>query len=258
MAAKYLFRLDDACEQMNLSKWQSIEAIFNKYEIKPIVAVIPENKDQNLIHQDRIPDFWNLVRNWEKNGWTIGMHGYQHVFHKISKSQSIIPYYDRSEFSGLSLEIQKNKIKQCLNIFLSNKINPTVWVAPAHSFDAVTLKAISEETDIKIISDAISLYPFCRDGLYFIPQQLWNIKWKLFGIWTVCLHPNNMSEQDIKDLDQKLMATKMQQKTISVSDIPLFYKEESIFDEVFSIVYWLRYKLKRKIKRVMRPYASFK
>ena len=91
------------------------------------------------------------------------MHGYQHVFHKISKSQSIIPYYDRSEFSGLSLEIQKNKIKQSLNIFLSNKVNPTVWVAPAHSFDAVTLKAISEMVKVPIIASggAGNIQHFC-------------------------------------------------------------------------------------------------
>ena len=42
MTAKYLIRLDDACDTSNLSKWAEIERILDNFSVKPIVAVIPK------------------------------------------------------------------------------------------------------------------------------------------------------------------------------------------------------------------------
>ena len=50
---KYLIRLDDACQQANWPNWHRIENILNLYGIKPIVAVIPDNKDPNLKYIDK-------------------------------------------------------------------------------------------------------------------------------------------------------------------------------------------------------------
>ena len=136
MKAKYLFRLDDASPYSNLKKWRTIEDIFKKYDIKPIVAVIPDNKDPTLVLQEENLNFWRMVQDWNAKGWSIAMHGYQHLFHPILRNQSIIPYYNRSEFSGLSLKNQKIKIKKSLEIFRQNDIDPKVWIAPAHSFSA--------------------------------------------------------------------------------------------------------------------------
>jgi len=233
MRARFLFRLDDASAHSDLSKWRAIEAIFQKYGIKPIVAVIPENKDAKLMYKEASPLFWQTVSGWDQKGWDVAMHGYQHTFHNVSKKQSIIPYYDRSEFSGLGLEKQKDKIKKSLAIFRKNNIDPRVWVAPAHSFDSATLRAISDETNIRIISDGISLFPFYRSGLYFIPQQLWSIKPKLFGLWTICLHPDTMSIEKINELDRKIEDSKIYKNTISIDEIEFLEKDKSLYDYVF-------------------------
>ena len=42
---EYCIRLDDACPQMNAEKWARIERILDKYKVRPIVGVIPENRD---------------------------------------------------------------------------------------------------------------------------------------------------------------------------------------------------------------------
>ena len=39
--AKYIIRLDDANEYSDMSKWDRIEKILDKNDIKPLVAVIP-------------------------------------------------------------------------------------------------------------------------------------------------------------------------------------------------------------------------
>ena len=42
---KYLIRLDDACETMDLNKWLRMESLLSKYNVKPLIAVIPNNED---------------------------------------------------------------------------------------------------------------------------------------------------------------------------------------------------------------------
>ena len=61
---KYLIRLDDASHFSNLEKWDRIEYILNRYNVKPVVAVIPNNMDNNLMYSTINNDFGI----WLKNG----------------------------------------------------------------------------------------------------------------------------------------------------------------------------------------------
>ena len=45
---RYIIRLDDASEIMNVSTWERIEELLDDYNIKPIVGIIPNNKDTLL------------------------------------------------------------------------------------------------------------------------------------------------------------------------------------------------------------------
>lgn len=45
----YCLRLDDACPQMNAEKWAGVERILDKYKVRPIVGVIPENRDPDFV-----------------------------------------------------------------------------------------------------------------------------------------------------------------------------------------------------------------
>ena len=74
---KYLIRLDDSCETQDQAKWNRIEKLFDKLNIKPIVAVIPDNCDNSLKKNSFNDNYWKLVESWENKGWTIALHGYQ-------------------------------------------------------------------------------------------------------------------------------------------------------------------------------------
>jgi len=241
MNAKYLFRLDDASPFANTKKWKVIEDIFKRYEILPIVAVIPDNKDPELMHQKYDPNFWKRVREWESMGWEVAMHGYQHVFHKVERMQNVIPFYNRSEFSGLTLFEQEEKIRRSREIFLENGLNPKVWVAPAHAFDYTTLKALANAANIKIVSDGISLSPYYKRGFYFLPQQLWSIKKKKLGFWTICLHPDSMTESEINDLELQLSSHDILKNTISLADVILVNNNKTILDFCFSALFYFRF-----------------
>lgn len=105
----YLIRLDDASEYMNIEKWDKVEKILDKYNIKPIVGIIPNNEDESLIKRyDLNKKFWAKATSWQNKKWTIAMHGYNHVY--VTYDGGINPVQKRSEFAGLSLERQKEKM----------------------------------------------------------------------------------------------------------------------------------------------------
>jgi len=196
---KYIIRLDDATPTMDWNKWNKIFQILDKYNIKPIIAVIPNNEDQKMIIDKYNKNFWNEVRLWQDKGYHIAMHGYNHKY--ITQKSGIIPINKLSEFAGVDINIQKEKIKKGWEIFLKHNIKPDIWIAPAHSFDYNTLKVL-KETDIFIISDGIAFYPYNKYNFYWLPQQLWWYVEKQEGIWTICLHPNNMNDNKILELEQ--------------------------------------------------------
>lgn len=204
MEPAYIIRLDDACPTSNLEKWDCIEALLDRYEIRPIVAVIPNNKDNELLSRYVFDNqFWSRVHRWENKGWLIALHGYAHEFK--TKKRGIVPLNAYSEFAGVPISIQREKIKKGYNILLENGIKPKIWVAPAHSFDKNTLKVLHDETEIRIISDGLAMYPYNQYGFFWIPQQLWSFQKREQGVWTVCLHPDTIKIEEINLLSESIL-----------------------------------------------------
>ena len=181
--SKFIIRLDDACPTMCKKKWKRIEKILLKYDIKPLVAVIPNNKDKSLDFNKEDKNFWNKVNYWKKNNWEIGIHGYSHVTN--SNNSGLLGLNKKSEFSNLSFKIQKNLILKSFNFLKKKKIDLDYWVAPFHSFDENTIEAIKKLNSNIIISDGFSYRPFSYLGLKWVPQQLWKFYNIPFGIWTI-------------------------------------------------------------------------
>ncbi|MDB2469171.1 DUF2334 domain-containing protein [Alphaproteobacteria bacterium] len=247
MFARYLIRLDDANHFFDEKKWLRLEKIFENLNIKPIVAVIPKNKDPELKNNFLKVNFWETVRRWQSKGWSIAMHGFEHQFHEIDRRQSIVPLHDRSEFVGLELKQQRKKIKNSLSIFKKNSVFPSVWVAPAHSFDSVTLDALTQETQIRTISDGLSIFPFKRGDFLFVPQQTWTIQYRLFGVWTICLHPETMNDKDFDCLYNKLKNPLLRRNMTSLQDIADTDSDKKIIDKLYSFYFWQVHKLKQYI-----------
>ena len=41
----FIIRLDDACEFMDVTKWNRMEEILDQYSVKPLVGIIPSCED---------------------------------------------------------------------------------------------------------------------------------------------------------------------------------------------------------------------
>ncbi|PSX00729.1 DUF2334 domain-containing protein, partial [Photobacterium angustum] len=241
---KYLLRLDDAHEYMNEDGWNKFEIICDKYNIKPIVAIIPDNKDDSISFSKNI-EFKRTIDRWKTKNWSFALHGYQHKLKK-NKGSQLVNINDYSEFVGDSYETQFERIKKGYEILKSKGIDPKIWVAPAHGTDLNTLKAIKDSTSINIISDGFSIHPFKKYGFNWIPQQLWKPRSMPFGVWTICYHPSNSSESTLKKLD--LFLSKNHSKFICVDQITYNVKRNFLIDCALKYIFIIK-KIKNKVMK---------
>jgi predicted deacetylase len=200
MKAQYLLRFEDICPTMNWAVWDRIEEILQRRRIHPVLAVVPDNRDPQLQVCPPRMRFWDRVREWQSNDWTIGMHGWQHVF--VTRDPGIVRLADRSEFAGLPRPAQRRKLLSARGVFQRENIGSSLWIAPAHSFDVTTLELLPE-FGFRYVSDGFSIYPHVDEfGLTWLPQQLWDFRRRPFGTWTISFHINQWTDADVEQFDR--------------------------------------------------------
>jgi predicted deacetylase len=175
--------------------------------IQPILAVVPDNKDCELMPAPHDCEFWSRMRSLESAGATIALHGYQHLCE--SRGKSILGLHGKSEFAGIAEDVQRQWIRSGLEILRGHGLNPKLWVAPRHGFDAATLRALPGE-GIDFISDGFARTIAMRDGVRWIPQQLWEPRSRSEGLWTICIHSNTASDSMVLRLREFVNAHQAQ------------------------------------------------
>lgn len=200
MGAKYIFRLDDICENMNWDNYHKVKSIFQKNDVKPIIGVIPNNKSKEFLKYPKCDfDFWDEIRNLQNEyKWSIALHGYNHVYE--NENSGIFGKWPSSEFAGLSFQEQCYKISEGKRIFENQNIKIDAFMAPAHSMDNITIECL-KQNEINIVTDGWALYPYYYKDVLFVPQLFATPRKMKFGIYTWCFHTNNMSEKKIDELE---------------------------------------------------------
>lgn len=187
---------------MNWAMWTRIETALDKYGVKPLIAIVPDNKDSALEFAPARDNFWETVRGWKAKGWAIAMHGYQHLY--VTSDSGILRLNARSEFAGLPHGEQRKKLQKAMDIFLGEGIKPDAWVAPSHSFDGVTVRVL-REIGLRTISDGLFPWPHRdRMGMLWLPQQIWRFRTMPPGVWTVCFHHNDWSDAQMRNFARDL------------------------------------------------------
>lgn len=192
-----LIRLDDITPDMDWDKFRIVKGILNKYHICPIIGVVPESQDANLHKQENVPDFWSEICSLQDNGWKIAQHGTYHVY--VTDNRGNLGINSFSEFAGLSYEEQLKKVQTGKDILKSNGIETDMFMAPGHTYDDNTLRAL-QDCGFCMITDGLYWRPYQKDKLVFLPCRLRGVKVS-FGMDTVCLHTNQMSDKDMHELD---------------------------------------------------------
>ncbi len=196
-----LLRMDDITECMNWKLMDKCETLFDKYEIKPLVGIIPKNQDPLLLSFPKNENFWERVYNWRNKGWEITMHGCNHLYtQKSDNKKDIFGYGGDSEFYGLNYLTQLNKIEVGLEEFKKRNIKIRSFFAPNHIYDDNTLKAI-KTSNIKIIIDGYGLFPYFKNDLLFIPQLFYKEILLPFGIQCTQIHINEWNDKNFKNFE---------------------------------------------------------
>lgn len=232
---RYILRLDDMCEKRDIGKWDIMEKLLDMYAVKPLVGIIPHCEDPGLEKYPVDNDFWRRINTWTEKGWTIAMHGYNHVCG--TNAGGINPVNKRSEFAGEPLEVQKEKIRNGVTIMREHGIDPRVFFAPSHTFDENTLKALIEESNIRFISDTPANKPYKIGKITFVPQQSGTVRDLPFDTVTFCYHPNIMKDTDFEKLERFF-------KIHEFSEFPLENADRkiSLYDRLLMKLYYMKHK----------------
>ena len=229
-----LIRLDDIAENMNWDLMKKTELLFDEYKIKPVLGVIPNNKDKKLLSYPKKNDFWDQVRKWRDKGWEISMHGFTHIYDKTSKKGDYFDYGGGSEFCGHSLEVQSSRIKNGLNKFSDENIKIKSFFAPNHTYDDNTFTAL-KNSGINEIIDGYGLMPYLENNIKFIPQLFYRVYALPFGIQATQIHLNYWNQKDLdnfeKFIKQKLNKIITYDQTLEKINNNLSYKFIRILSE---------------------------
>ena len=196
----FLIRLDDIAENMNWDMMEHAANLFDKFGVKPVLGVIPNNKDLELLsYPKKNINFWEQVRTWKNRGWEIAMHGNNHVYDKFCSKSDYLGLGGNSEFCNHTYENQLEKIKCGLDKFNNENINIKTFFAPNHTFDKNTLLAL-KKCGITEIVDGYGLMPYEENGIKFIPQLFYKMIAFPFGIQSFQIHLNYFKQDDFDNL----------------------------------------------------------
>lgn len=213
---KIAIRLDDISEDMNWEKFLRFKGLLDMYRIKPLIGVIPQNKDLKLINFREIGgekiiadvtkgDFWGFVKNLQDEGWIVAMHGVNHVY--TTRSGGMFPLNHNSEFAGLKYEEQYALLNSGVMMMKEHGITTDMFMAPSHSYDKNTLKSL-EKLGFSKITDGFGTEPYLYNNIIFYPIS-YNRKSVLKDknnsrYTTFVYHTNTMDEKDFERFEEQL------------------------------------------------------
>lgn len=198
---KIAVRLDDITPDMDWERFLQFKALLDRYQVKPLIGIVPDNQDENLKKQTKktqIPeDFWSYIKELEADGWILAMHGVHHIY--TTDKGGLFPLNNFSEFAGIPLDKQKEMLLKGKLILKEKGIETKIFMAPAHSYDRNTLKAL-KEIGFTALTDGFGNYPYLWDGLKFYPISfnLSSTFKKKNGYSTMVVHTDTVTSDDMK------------------------------------------------------------
>ena len=239
-----LIRFDDIAPNMNWEMMDKCEKLLNSFNIKPVLGVIPNNKDQELLSYPKKENFWKIVKDWDSKKWSIAMHGYTHVYDNETKKKDYFNYGGKSEFYGHSIDEQILRIERGIQVFKDHNIKINTFFAPNHTYDLNTFKALKHNGIVNVI-DGYGLSPFIMHDLKFIPQLFYKLFFLPLGIQSTQLHINYWNDKDFKNFEQFI---KKNHSRIIDLDTACLVNNKNFFIKFLNIFIEPILKLKRLIK----------
>lgn len=222
---KIAVRLDDITPDMDWERFLKFKALLDRYQVKPLIGVVPQNRDPGLVRRAETggimagegpgdgrdegddgragksgahspEEFWDYVKALERDGWVIAMHGCYHIY--TTDRGGIFPLNNFSEFAGLPFDRQRELLAEGKRLLRKKGIETDLFMAPAHSYDNNTLRAL-KETGFRALTDGFGSRPYRWKGLDFYPISFlmrYTLRRKE-GYSAMVVHTNTLSDEDL-------------------------------------------------------------
>lgn len=198
---KIAVRIDDITPDMDWDSFYSFKELLDQYGIKPLIGIVPDNKDANLSRGKVREDFWIYMKELQNAGWSLALHGMHHVY--TTKKGGIFPLNHFSEFAGVPYQKQENMLTEGTRILKEHGISTDIFMAPGHSYDQNTL-LILEKLGYRYMTDGFSSRPYIerKSGLVFLPIAVHSKKdiEKPEGYTTLVFHLNGTNREQLKKI----------------------------------------------------------
>lgn len=204
---KIAVRMDDITPDMDWKSFCAFTELFEKYKIQPLLGIVPANEDPKLKVDGIAPDFWEKMKRLEEKGYVLAMHGCHHVY--ATKKGGLFPLNPQSEFAGKPFEEQKALLEKGQRLLREKGIETAVFMAPGHTFDRNTAKAL-KELGFTHITDGFGKGPYTRDGIIYFPISF--LRRFAFsdreGITTLVIHANHSTAQELDNYERMFAANR--------------------------------------------------
>ncbi|MBD5458183.1 MAG: DUF2334 domain-containing protein [Lachnospiraceae bacterium] len=197
MSRKIAVRMDDITPDMNWENFRFFQELFEKTGITPLLGIVPECRDEKLHCGERRENFYEVMRELQAKGYSFAIHGCYHLY--TTKKGGLFPLNNISEFAGIPYEKQKEMLAFGKTKLKEQGIDTNLFMAPAHSYDNNTLRAL-REIGINKVTDGFGKNPYTYKGLTFYPISFLlsrSLRQK-DGVTTLVLHANTVTEADKK------------------------------------------------------------
>lgn len=194
--------MDDITPDMDWEKFQFFQGLFEKAGITPLLGIVPESRDEKLHCGKPREDFYAVMRELKAKGYSFAIHGCHHLY--TTKCGGLFPLNNISEFAGVPYEKQKEMLAFGKAKLKEQGIDTDLFMAPAHSYDKNTLRAL-RALGITKVTDGFGKAPYTYKGLTFYPISFLlgrSLKQK-DGVTTLVLHANTVTQAD-KERYQKI------------------------------------------------------
>ena len=200
---KILIRFDDLCPFMDKQEWNKAIEVLDKYNVKPLIGVIPDCKDDNLRRKPEDPEFWEYIHSLQNKGYVVAMHGFQHVYD--NKKRGKVNNGFSSEFAGHPYDVQYERIRLGKKVLSDKGVITDVFFAPSHSYDDNTIKAL-RANGFKYMDDGKSAKPIDDDGIILVPCRCGGVpKIKKDGYFTAVFHCDDWLKPEKQENYYKLV-----------------------------------------------------
>lgn len=195
MGRKIAVRMDDITPDMNWENFCFFQELFGKAGITPLLGIVPDSRDEKLCCGKKRENFYEVMRGLKEKGYSFAIHGCHHLY--TTKKGGLFPLNTSSEFAGVPYERQKEMLAFGKKKLEEQGITADIFMAPAHSYDNNTLRAL-KELGIMKITDGFGKEPYTYKGMTFYPISFLlgrSLKRK-DGVTTLVLHANTVTEAD--------------------------------------------------------------